>query len=162
MSFGFLFPPKYPRFQILNTGGTATGITTKQYTLTQFNPPAEGYYLVSVKGAITTASGLNNNNIHLIVSQNLTPTPSVFNDFAFQSMSEWNNGTSILAVSVCDTIKITGKSPVYVYLYDTQVQGGETYDFTWSAVKFAPISVFGSLLSPTPAPAPAPAPMGPM
>ena len=142
MSFGILFPPKYPRFQIVADAGTASGITTKTYVLTQFDAPAEGYYLASVKGAITTASGLNNNNIHLIISQNQTPSPADFADFAFQSMSEWNNGTQILAVSVCDTIKITGKSPVYLYLYDTQTGGGENYDFAWSQVKLAPISVF--------------------
>lgn len=141
-AFGMPFPPLYPKFRVLAPAGTMSGITTKTTILETFNPPAEGYYLVSVKGAITTASGLNNNNIHLIVSQNQTPSPANFEEFAFQSLPEWNNGTQILAVSVCDTIKITGKTPVYLYLYDTQVGGGETYDFAWSSVKFSPIAVY--------------------
>jgi hypothetical protein len=54
-------------------------------------------------------------------------------------MPEWNNGTTILAVSVCDILKITGNTDVSVYLFDAQVGGGATYDFTWSAVAFAPV-----------------------
>lgn len=141
-AFGLPFPPLYPKFRVLAPAGTLSGITTKTTILTTFPAPAEGYYLVSVKGAITSASGLNNNNIHLIVSQNQTPSPADFEQFAFQSLPEWNNGTQILAVSVCDTIKITGKDPVYLYLYDTQVGGGETYAFAWSSVKFSPIAVY--------------------
>lgn len=141
-AFGMPFPPLYPKFRVLAPAGSLSGITVKKQVLATFPAPAEGHYLVSVEGAITSASGLNNNNIHLIVSQNLTPSPANFDDFAFQCMPSWNNGTSILAVSVCDTIKITGKDPVYLYLYDTQVGGGETYAFTWSDVKFSPIAVY--------------------
>ena len=140
--FGIPFPPLYPKFKTMVGGGTATAITAKTYVLATFPAPTPAYYLVSVKGVLQNATGLNNNNIHLIVSQSTTPDPIKLSSFAFQSLPEWNNGTTILGVSVCDTILIEGNTDVSLFLYDAQVGGGEQYDFTWSDVLFAPIAVY--------------------
>lgn len=139
-TFGIQFPALMTQFFEVCPPGSATGITTKTHVLTTCPAPKPGYYLVNAKGVITAASGLNNNNIHFIVSQTTTPDPSKFDSFAFQSMSEWNNGTTILAVSVCDIVKIEGTTPLSIYLFDTQASGGETYDFTYSSVKLTPVS----------------------
>lgn len=142
--FGILFPPQLQKFTTALAGGSATGITTNQYTLGTFPAPKEGWYIVNMEGVITSSSGLSNNNIHIIVSQNTTPDPSKLNDFAFQAMPEWNNGTTVLATSVMDILKITGTQPVSVYLYDSQTSGGgsSSYDFVFSDVKISPILVF--------------------
>jgi hypothetical protein len=140
--FGILFPPQIQKFTTYLSGGTVSGISTKQYTLGTFTAPREGYYTVNMEGVITSASGLNNNNIHIIVSQITTPDPAKLDQFAFQAMPEWNNGTTVLAVSLMDIVKITGTAPVTVYLYDTQAGGSETYDFVFSDVKMSPVFVF--------------------
>lgn len=139
--FGLEFPPNVQKWRAVFPAGSQANITTKQYILGTFtlNP---GYYLVNWEGAITKASGMNNNNIHLIISQNTTPDPNLFSQFAFQAMPEWNNGTSILATSMTDIIHIVGITPVSVYLYDTQAGGTENYDFQWESVKVTPIKFY--------------------
>jgi hypothetical protein len=141
-AFGIEFPSHIQRWVEVFPAGQQSNITTKRTILGTFPAPKPGYYLINWEGAITTASGMNNNNIHLIVSQTTTPDPSLFNQFAFQSQPAWNNGTTILATSLTDTLQIIGTTPVSVYLYDTQAQGGETYTFQWSSVKLTPIRYY--------------------
>lgn len=141
-AFGIEFPPHIQRWYEVFPAGSQSNITTKQVILGTFPAPKPGYYLINWEGAITSASGLNNNNIHLIVSQNTTPNPNLFSQFAFQSIPEWNNGTTILASSMNDKLQIIGNTPVSVYLYDTQAGGTETYTFQWEAVKLTPIKFY--------------------
>jgi hypothetical protein len=98
--------------------------------------------MLNWEGAMTRASGMANNNIHFIVSQNTNPTANNLSQFAFQSIPEFNNGTSILASSMTDALVITDSTPVSVFLYDTQTGGSVDFDFVWEAVKITPIRYY--------------------
>lgn len=130
MSFGPSFPPKDPLYtKVLDAGSAFVSLKTQvlaTFTLQQ------GDYLINVKGAISAGAGLTNDNIHLIVSQSLTPSPLKFEEFAFQAFPTYNNNSTIVAVSVNDTLKIVGNDVVYLYAYDSQPTGSPAYTLDWS------------------------------
>jgi hypothetical protein len=138
-AFGIEFPPHIQRWTAVFPAGSQSNITTSKTILGTFPAPKPGYYLVNWEGAMTRASGMANNNIHFIVSQNTNPTANSLSQFAFQSIPEFNNGTTILASSMTDALVITDSTPVSVFLYDTQAGGSVDFDFVWEAVKITPI-----------------------
>ena len=132
MSFGPNFPPKEPIYRKVLDAGTLAVASTVQVLGTFILP--EGSYLVNVKGAMSGAVGLNNHNIHLIVSQALTPDPSRFESFAFQSFPAWTNNSIINAVSVTDTLVVIGDTPISLYVYDSSNAGSPSFTVDWSDV----------------------------